>query len=104
MVAAALSLCIDIFIHLAGKRYEYRTESTTEITVYSNLKEVSLYNNGKLIGTKQGDKVFKFQLSMAERNELEVRAGEFTDSAVIYKTNEPRPEYKLKKGDSSNWM
>ena len=94
----------DPFIHLAGKRYEYRTESTTEITVYSNLKEVSLYNNGKLIGTKQGDKVFKFQLPMAERNELEVRAGEFTDSAVIYKTNEPRPEYKLKKGDSSNWM
>jgi len=33
-----------------------------------------------------------------------VRAGEFKDSAVIYKTDKARPEYKLKKGDSSNWM
>ena len=33
-----------------------------------------------------------------------IKAGEFTDSAVIYKTDKARPEYKLKKGDSSNWM
>lgn len=75
------------FVYLAGKRYEYRTEATTEITVYSTLNEVSLYNNGKLIGTKKGDKVFKFQLPMEERNELVVKAGAYSDSAVIYKTN-----------------
>ena len=92
------------FIHLAGKRYEHRTERTTEITVYSNLKEVSLYNNGKLIGTKKGHKVFKFQMLMEDVNQLEVKSGEYTDSAVIYKTDKPRPEYRLKKGDSSNWM
>ena len=92
------------FIHLAGKRYEYRTESTTEITVYSNMKEVALYNNGKLIETKKGDKVFKFQMPMEETNNLEVKSGNLTDCAVIYKTNKPRPEYKMKKGDSSNWM
>ena len=45
-------------LHLAGKRYEYRTEKTTEITVYSNQKEVSLYNNGKLVATKKGEHVF----------------------------------------------
>ena len=92
------------FVHLAGKRYEYRTEATTEVTVYSNLKEVSLYNNGKLIGTKQGDKVFKFRVPLEATNKLTVKAGKFTDSAVIYKTDKPRPEYKLKKVDSSNWM
>ena len=92
------------FIHLAGKRYEYRTESTTEITVYSNMKEVALYNNGRLIETKKGDKVFKFQMPMEETNNLEVKSGNLTDCAVIYKTNKPRPEYKMKKGDSSNWM
>ena len=92
------------FVYLAGKRYEYRTEAATEITVYSTLDEVSLYNNGKLIGTKKGEKVFKFSLPMEETNHLEVKAGAYSDSAVIYKTNEPRPEYKLKKGDSSNWM
>lgn len=92
------------FVHLAGKRYEYRTESTTEITVYSNLHEVSLYNNGKLVGTKKGEKVFKFQMAMEAENKLEVKAGEWKDSAVIYKTDQPRPEYKMAKGDSSNWM
>lgn len=92
------------FVHLAGKRYEYRTEKTTEITVYSNLGEVSLYNNGKLVETKKGEKVFKFKMPMEVENKLEVKAGELTDSAVIYKTDRPRPEYKMAKGDSSNWM
>ena len=92
------------FVYMAGKRYEYRTEKVTEITVYSNQKEVSLYNNGKHVATKSGEHVFKFKLPMEETNRLEVRAGEFVDSAVIYKTEKARPEYKLKKGDSSNWM
>ena len=92
------------FVYMAGKRYEYRTEKTTEITVYSNQKEVSLYNNGKHVATRSGEHVFKFKLPMEETNRLEVRAGEFKDSAVIYKTEKARPEYKLKKGDSSNWM
>ena len=41
---------------------------------------------------------------MEATNNLEVKAGEYSDSAVIYKTDKARPEYKLKKGDSSNWM
>ena len=92
------------FVHLAGKRYEYRTEKTAKITVYSNLKEVSLYNNGKLIGTKKGEKVFHFQFPMEKENRLEVRAGGQMDSAVICQTDRPRPEYRMTKGDSSNWM
>ena len=92
------------FVYMAGKRYEYRTEKVTEITVYSNQKEVSLYNNGKHVATKSGEHVFKFKLSMENTNRLEVRAGEYTDSAVIYQTDKGRPEYRLKKGDSSNWM
>lgn len=92
------------FVHLCGKRFEYRPGKKTEITVYSTLKEVSLYNNGKLVETKKGEKVFKFKIPMEETNRLEVRAGEYTDSAVIYKTQKLRPEYKMTKGDSSNWM
>ncbi|WP_251390996.1 glycoside hydrolase family 2 protein [Mediterraneibacter agrestimuris] len=94
----------DPFIYLAGKRYEYRAETTTEITVYSNLNEVSLYNNGKLVGTKKGEKVFKFQMTMEAENKLEAKSGEWEDSTVIYKTDQPQPEYKMAKGDSSNWM
>lgn len=92
------------FVHLAGKRYEYRTEKKTEVTVYSNLEEVSLYHNGKLIETKKGEKVFTFRIKLEAENKLEVKAGGLYDSAVIYKTDKPRPEYKMTKGDSSNWM
>lgn len=92
------------FVHLAGKRFEYRTGKHTEITVYSNEKEVALYNNGKLVGVKTGEHVFKFRLIMQTENKLEVYAGEQTDSAVIYKTKKSKAEYKLRKGDSSNWM
>ena len=41
---------------------------------------------------------------MEAKNELEVRSGALRDKAVIYKTDKAKPEYKLKKGDSSNWM
>lgn len=92
------------FVYLAGRRYEYRTEKVTEITVYSTCKEVSLYNNGKLVETKKGEKVFKFRMPMEAKNHLEVKAGSCTDGATIYKTEKPRPEYKAAKADSSNWM
>lgn len=92
------------FVYLAGRRYEYRTEKVTEITVYSTCKEVSLYNNGKLVETKKGEKVFKFRMPMEAENHLEVKAGNCTDGVTIYKTDKPRPEYKAAKADSSNWM
>lgn len=92
------------FVYIAGKRFEYRTGKKLEIIVYSNQPEVSLYNNGKHVATINGEHVFKFKLPMEETNQLEVRAGEFVDKAVIYKTKKAKPEYKMKKGDSSNWM
>ena len=94
----------DPFVYLAGRRYEYRTEAVTEITVYSTCGEVSLYNNGKLVETKKGDRVFKFKMTMEDENHLEVKAGNCTDAAVIYKTDKPLPEYSAAKVDSSNWM
>lgn len=92
------------FVYLAGRRYEYRTEAVTEVTVYSTCGEVSLYNNGKLVETKKGERVFKFKMTMEKENHLEVKAGDCTDTAVIYKTDRPRPEYSAAKVDSSNWM
>lgn len=92
------------FVHLCGKRYEYRTEKVSKITVYSNQKEVSLYNNGTLVETKKGEHAFHFKVTLEEKNRLEVRAGELRDTAVVYKTKEPRPEYKVKKGKSQNWV
>lgn len=92
------------FVHLCGKRYEYRAEQVTEVIVYSNQKEVALYNNGKLVAKQQGAHAFHFKVTMEAENHLEVRSGELTDSAVIYKTEQARPEYKVKKGKSQNWV
>ena len=94
----------DFFVHIAGKRYEYRTGNMTEIIVYSNWQEVTLYNNGKYVGTQSGEHVFKFKLQMEDTNMLEVRAGAYMDQTVIYKTAQTRPEYKVKKGKSQNWI
>ncbi len=92
------------FVHLCGKRYEYRTEKVSDVTVYTNQKEVSLYNNGKLVETKNGEHAFHFKVTLEEKNELEVKAGKLTDKAVIYKSQKPRPEYKVRKGKSQNWV
>ncbi len=94
----------DKFVYLAGKRYEFRSAPKQTITVYSNLDEVSLYHNGKLVGTKKGENVFKFDIILEDQNKLEVKAGDYTDTGVIYKVDSERPEYRLEKGDSSNWM
>lgn len=94
----------EAFVHLCGKRYEYRAEKVTDVTVYSNQSEVSLYNNGKLVETKRGAHAFHFKVTLEAENRLEVKSGELTDAAVIYQTKEPRPEYKVKKGKSQNWV
>ena len=92
------------FVHLCGKRYEYRHENVTDVTVYSNLDSVSLYNNGRLVETKTGKYAFHFKVKLEQENHLEVIAGQYRDSAVIYKTETPKPEYKVKKGKSQNWV
>lgn len=92
------------FVHLCGKRYEYRTEKVSDVTVYSNQKEVSLYNNGRLIETKCGEHAFHFKVTLEAENHLEVKAGNLSDTATIYKTQTPRPEYKVQKGKSQNWV
>ncbi len=92
------------FVHLCGKRYKYRAENVTNVTVYSNQRQVSLYQNGQLVETKQGQHAFHFKLRMEKENHLEARAGTLSDKAVIYKAAQPRPEYKVKKGKSQNWV
>jgi len=94
----------DKFVYLAGKRYEYRSVAKQTITIYSNLNEVSLYHNGKLVGTKKGENVFKFDIVLEKENKLEVKAGKYSDGCVIYKVEQEKPEYKVGKVDSSNWM
>ena len=39
-----------------------------------------------------------------DADKLEVKAGNYSDSGIIYKVDEEKLEYRLAKGDSSNWM
>ena len=92
------------FVYLAGKRYEKRSGTETEIIVYSNTKEVTLYHNGEEVLTKYGDKVYRFTVPLVATNHIVVRSGSHADEMTIYQVDKEPKEYKLKKGDSTNWM
>lgn len=94
----------EAFVHLAGKRYIHRTDKVTEITVYTNQKEVSLYHNNRLVETLKGEHVFKFKVPMDKENHIEVRSGNLSDSMVIYQCDKPLKDYILPKGKSKNWV
>lgn len=82
------------FVHLCGSRYVERTEAVTEIKVYSNQSEVSLYVDGKLFGTKQGHVVFTFQVPITGDHTIEARAGGCTSVMLVRKVAEPNPAYR----------
>ena len=95
----------DAFVYIAGRRFTYRKSPKQTITVYSNQNEVSLYQDGKLVATKKGENVFKFDVTLKDgENKFEVKAGKYKDETVLVRTNEPHPEYKVQKVDTKNWM
>ncbi len=94
------------FVHICGKRYEHRMEQYTEIKVYTNLPKVCIYQNGKLLATGKGQKIYRFVVHLEKENHIEVCAGEYRDEAVFYKTNILLEEYRLnkEKKKSANWV
>ncbi len=91
-------------LHICGKRFVNRNGNKLTVKVYSNLSEVSLYRNGQLVQTQQGNKVFVFTMSNDGTSEIEVRAGELTDKTTFVKVAKPDPTYKLKKTNTKNWQ
>ncbi len=92
------------FIHLCGRRYHDRIEDMTEVKVYTNRKEVSLYVDGKLVETKQGEHVFKFQVPISGVHQIKAVSGSFEDSMEIAKTNEVNPLYFAPGSNVKNWF
>ena len=84
----------DPFVHLCGSRYVDRTEEVTEIKVYSNQNEVSLYLDGKLFATRQGHVVFSFQVPISGEHTIEARAEDCTSVMLVRKVSEPNPAYR----------
>ena len=83
------------FVHTCGSRYVDRTEDVTEVRVYSNLPEVSLYKDGHLVETKKGDKVFVFNVPITGKHSIEARAGAYSSVILVNKVTEPNPAYAM---------
>ena len=93
------------FVHICGRRYVNRTGDETEVKVYSNLSEVSLFGGGTLLETKKGEKVFVFRISNTGTQRIEARAGECSDSITISRTDTPDPSYSMPNCQSvNNWF
>ena len=60
--------------HLCGRRYAHRTESQTEIKVYSNQPRVTLFVDGKEFAAQDGDKIFKFTVPISGTHEIKAVA------------------------------
>ena len=92
-------------MHLCGSRYADRTEPLTEIKVYSNQPEVSLYVNGSLLETKREHYIFRFMLPLRGEMHITARAGEGEDSMRIRKVEQPNPAYAMPlRANVLNWF
>lgn len=94
------------FVHICGKRYIDRAESTTKVTVYSNLPEVELFANGKSLGKKSSaEHFFYFDVPLSAETNLKAVAAEQTDESFIRKVDKINEEYIFKEqGAILNWF
>lgn len=93
------------FVHICGRRYIDRTEDITEIKVYSNQKEVTLYVDGKKSDSVTGRTIFRFHVPIHGEHCIEARADSCADSIIVRKAAEPNPAYQfVKKSPVLNWF
>ena len=92
------------FLHICGRRYVDRNEDTTEIKVYSNLSEITLYVDDTIFETKKGNKVFKFIIPITGHHSIVARGKSLEDQIEINRTDVPNTKY-FKDGMSPvNWF
>lgn len=108
-------------VHICGSRYVDRAEDVTEVKVYSNADEVSLYVDGKHFATQEGHRVFRFQVPISEghmaeaqgesmekhvtEHVIEARAAGQSESILIRRVEKENPDYIfVKKQDVVNWF
>lgn len=93
------------FVHLCGSRYVDRTEDVTEIKVYSNQPQVTLYVDGKETAHQTGKTVFRFTIPISGEHCIEAAAVDCRDEMTIRKVDQPNPDYRAAQtGDVVNWF
>ena len=95
----------EAFVHLCGKRYVTRCEETTEIKVYSNQPQITLYVDDTLVGTQEGNTIFRFEIPLVGEHRIRACAGEESDEMIIRRVDTPDTSYALN-GEVSvtNWF
>lgn len=93
------------FVHLCGSRYVDRAEDVTEVKVYSNQSEVTLYVDGKEFATQTGKTIFKFHLPITGEHEIMAKADDCTDCITVRKVAEENSSYIfVKRSPVTNWF
>ena len=97
-------------VHIAGRRHAQRAGETTEVKVYSNQDSVTLYCNGREVGTQTAHRVFRFTVALdAGFNTLVAVADSVKDSITLEKVDkEPDcytlPEFNERQEGVANWF
>ena len=93
------------FVHVCGRRYVNRTEEETEIKVYSNLNRVVLFIDGEEFAAQDGEKVFRFMVSLKGECSIAAKAGDCQDEIRIRKVDTPDPAYRMEgQNGAANWF
>ena len=92
------------FVHICGRRYIDREEAETEIRVYSNQSEVTLYVDGNEWETQTGEKVFVFRIPITGEHTIRAVSDKYQDQIHIRKTEKPNPEYQKAAEKVVNWF
>lgn len=96
-------------VHICGSRYVDRAEDVTEVKVYSNADQVSLYVDGQHFATQDGHRVFRFQVPISGEHSgehvIEARAAGQSESIQVRRVEKENPDYVfVKKQDVVNWF
>lgn len=93
------------FVHLCGRRYADRAEDMTEIKVYSNQPEVTLYVDGRPVGKQTGRTIFTFTVPITGKHSVKACADNCNDTMEIQKVSEPNQSYIYDKMENvANWF
>lgn len=92
------------FVHLCGRRYVDRTESQTEIKVYSTQPEVTLLVDGSAVETQTGDKIYRFTVPISSEHRIEAVSGGLRDEITIRKVDTPNCDYYYGGSNVVNWF
>lgn len=94
----------DPFVHLCGHRYRYRDGEMTQIKVYTNQPNVTLYVDGEEKESRAADKVAEFTIPLAGQHIVRAVAGSCEDTMEIERVETPFEEYRFLKEEIVNWF